>query len=225
MNVPLQRLATVLGYRFHDLPLLSQALTHRSTGVHNNERLEFLGDALLNAVISAELFARHAELDEGALTRLRASLVNQDALAAMAADIELGAYLHLGSGELKSGGQRRNSILADSLEAVLGAIFLDGGFESVRAVILHLFAERLAAPPALDTLKDGKTLLQEALQARGLPLPVYSVEKITGQAHQQVFHVLCQLEAQGISAQGTAASRRVAEQVAARHALEQLRRA
>ncbi|MGH8307294.1 MAG: ribonuclease III, partial [Gammaproteobacteria bacterium] len=187
MSDPLQRLLSELNYRFHDLQLLWQALTHRSVSDKNNERLEFLGDALLNTVISSELFKRYAELDEGALTRTRASLVNQDALAAVAHDIDLGEYLRLGSGELKSGGRRRASILADALEGILGAVYLDGGFDSVQRVVLHLFDSRLSRLVSSEVLKDSKTQLQEALQARGLPLPSYDVEAVTGQAHQQIF--------------------------------------
>jgi len=215
----LKQLETALDYRFRNPQLLLQALTHRSASSINNERLEFLGDALLNAVISIELYDMHVQLEEGALTRLRASLVNQGALASIAHDLVLGDYLALGSGELKSGGQRRASILADSLEALLGAIYIDSGFENVRTVISRLFDTRLAAPVLPDTLKDCKTQLQEALQARDLPLPVYSVESVTGPAHQQEFHVCCQVEILGIRAQGVAGNRRAAEQEAAQHVL------
>lgn len=222
MSDSLYRLGTKLDYRFRNPQLLWQALTHRSAGGHNNERLEFLGDALLNAVISAALFEKHAELEEGTLTRLRASLVNQDALAAVANDIDLGGCLRLGSGELKSGGQRRSSILADALEAVLGALYLDGGFESVQTIILHLFSARLVAPAFPDALKDCKTQLQETLQARSLPLPIYHVESVTGEPHQQIFQVSCQVEILGLRAQGVAGSRRSGEQEAARRMLELL---
>lgn len=222
MSDSLQQLATKLSYRFRDPQLLWQALTHRSSGGKNNERLEFLGDALLNTVISSELFKRHTEFDEGALTRLRASLVNQEALAAVANDIELGESLRLGPGELKSGGQRRSSILADALEALLGAVYIDNGFDSVRLVVLHLFDNRLSNLVSSEVLKDSKTQLQEALQARILPLPVYTVETMSGQAHQQVFEVSCSVESLGISARGMAGSRRAAEQEAARCVLELL---
>lgn len=222
MSDSFKQLVTVLDYSFSDAKLLLQALTHRSAGSNNNERLEFLGDALLNAVISMELFEEHPRLDEGALTRLRASLVNQDTLAAVARELELGGYLTLGPGELKSGGQRRDSILADALEALLGAIYIDGGFESVRTVVLRLFNARLATPALPETLKDCKTQLQEILQARDLPLPLYSLESVSGQAHQQVFQVSCQVKALDIHAQGAAGSRRAAEQKAARRVLELL---
>ncbi|HVA55787.1 MAG TPA: ribonuclease III [Gammaproteobacteria bacterium] len=220
MSDSLQQLASKLSYRFRDPQLFWQALTHRSSGGKNNERLEFLGDALLNTVISSELFKRHTEFDEGALTRLRASLVNQEALAAVANDIDLGESLRLGPGEFKSGGQRRSSILADALEALLGAVYIDNGFDSVRHVVLHLFDNRLSNLVSSEVLKDCKTQLQEALQARFLPLPVYTVETMSGQAHQQVFEVSCSVESLGICARGTAGSRRAAEQEAARCVLE-----
>ncbi len=222
MSDPLHRLQTALGYRFRNTPLLWLALTHRSAGGNNNERLEFLGDALLNAVISAELFAKYPQLEEGALTRLRASLVNQGALAAVAQRLNLGECLRLGPGELKSGGYRRSSILADALEAVYGAVYLDNGFESVRTAILHLFEQQLIAPASSGIRKDSKTQLQEALQARDLPLPVYTVELVTGEAHQQIFHVNCLVEALHVHARGVAGSRRSAEQEAARNVLELL---
>ena len=222
MNYPLKQLETALNFRFGDQKLLLQALSHRSAGSNNNERLEYLGDSMLNAVISAHLFEKHAQLEEGALTRLRASLVNQASLAAVAGNLALGEYLVLGAGELKSGGQRRASILADALEALLGAIYLDAGFASMRTVVLHLFKERLAAPVIRDPMKDNKTRLQEALQARDLPLPVYSVEAITGQAHRQLFRVYCQVKALGIDARGEATNRRAAEQQAAQRVLELL---
>ena len=222
MSDSFKQLVTALDYSFSDAKLLLQALTHRSAGSNNNERLEFLGDALLNAVISMELFEEHPRLDEGALTRLRASLVNQDTLAAVARELELGGYLALGPGELKSGGQRRDSILADALEALLGAIYIDGGFESARTVVLRLFNARLETPALPEMLKDCKTQLQEILQARNLPLPLYSLESVSGQAHQQVFQVSCQVKALDIHAQGAAGSRRAAEQKAARRVLELL---
>ncbi|MGH8293174.1 MAG: ribonuclease III [Gammaproteobacteria bacterium] len=220
MSDPLLRLSAAIGYHFHDLQWLTQALTHRSVGSVNNERLEFLGDALLNAVIASELFARHADLDEGALSRLRAALVNQGTLVEIAAGLDLGSGLRLAPGEAKSGGQQRQSIQADALEAIIGAVFLDGGWDSARSVIQHLFGARLARPPALAALKDSKTQLQELLQARALPLPVYVLEKITGQDHAQTFHVACRLLSPALSASGAAGSRRGAEQEAAGRVLE-----
>ena len=225
MSDPRLRLQAAIGYRFSDARLLLQALTHRSVGTHNNERLEFLGDAVLNAAVSAELFARHGGYEEGDLTRMRASLVNQEALAALALEIGLGEHLQLGPGELKSGGQRRASILADALEALIGAIYLDGGFDATRIVILQLFAARLQTPASPETLKDPKTQLQEWLQARNLRLPVYAVEVVTGEAHRQLFRVSCEVQALGVRAEGEAGSRRSAEQEAARHALGLLQHA
>ena len=222
MSDSLSQLVKKLSYRFNDLQLLGQALTHRSYGGENNERLEFLGDALLNTAISSELFKRHPELDEGALTRMRASLVNQNTLAAVANDIELGDYLCLGPGELKSGGQRRSSILADALEAILGAVYIDTGYASVHFVVLHLFNSRLSSLVSSELPKDSKTQLQEALQARMLPLPIYTVESVSGQAHQQKFEVSCSVASLGINARGIADSRRAAEQEAARHVLDSL---
>jgi ribonuclease III len=218
----LTQLESNLDYRFKDTKLLLQALSHRSTGSNNNERLEFLGDSLLNAVISIQLYDKYPQLEEGALTRMRASLVNQGALAAVARDLVLGEFLLLGSGELKTGGQRRASILADTLEAVLGAIYIDGGYESVRTVIIKQFDTRLVTSILRNTPKDNKTQLQELLQARDLPLPKYNVETVTGEAHQQVFKVSCSVDSLGVSAYGVAGNRRAAEQEAARCVLELL---
>jgi ribonuclease-3 len=218
----LKQLESNLDYRFKDTKLLLQALSHRSIGSNNNERLEFLGDSLLNAVISIQLYDNYPQLEEGALTRMRASLVNQGALASVARDLGLGEYLLLGAGELKSGGQRRASILADTLEAILGAIYIDGGFESIRTVIIKQFDTRLAASMLRNTPKDNKTQLQELLQARDLPLPKYNVESVSGEAHQQVFKVSCSVDSLGVSAYGVAGNRRAAEQEAARCVLELL---
>lgn len=225
MSDPLLRLSQAISYQFHDPQWLQRAVIHRSVGSRNNERLEFLGDALLNAVIASELFARHPDLDEGALSRLRASLVNQEALADVAMELDLGAYLHLAPGEARSGGQQRRSIQADAMEAVIGAVFQDGGYESVQRVILHLFGARLAQPLSLETLKDSKTQLQELLQARNLPLPVYQLEKVSGKDHAQTFHVSCRVESLAMGAGGVANNRRAAEQEAARQVLELLQRA
>ncbi|HET7922440.1 MAG TPA: ribonuclease III [Gammaproteobacteria bacterium] len=224
MSGSLASLERALRYSFRDPGLLEQALTHRSAGSHNNERLEFLGDALLNLVIAEALFAAHEDVEEGGLSRLRASLVNQDALAVLAQDLQLGEHLRLGPGEMKSGGQRRASILADTLEAVLGAIHLDAGFEAVRTTVLSLFSEKLANPPALEDLKDAKTRLQEWLQARNMALPVYQVEAVSGEAHRQVFRVSCRIETSDLNTTGEAGSRRAAEQEAAGRALERLLR-
>lgn len=222
MSHRLSRLEGVLRHDFRDTALFEQALTHRSVGSRNNERLEFLGDSLLNMVIAETLFLRYPDLEEGDLSRMRASLVNQDVLAELAQELQLGEYLNLGPGEMKSGGQRRASILADTLEAVFGAIHLDAGFQVLRETILHLFRERLENPTPPEELKDAKTRLQEWLQARNLALPVYQVESVTGEAHRQIFRVTCALEESKVCTAGEAASRRGAEQEAARHALAAL---
>ena len=225
MSDPLARLTQALGYRFRNPLLLEQALTHRSLGSRNNERLEFLGDALLNAVVANELFVRYPDIDEGALSRLRARLVSQPTLAALATELELGRHLRMASSEAKSGGQQRGSIQADAVEAVIGAVFLDGGYESAQRMILQLLAMRLAQPTSVEALKDSKTRLQEMLQARGLPLPIYSLEKTSGENHEQTFYVSCRIEALKIGADGVASNRRAAEQDAAHHVLELLQRA
>ena len=215
-------LLRALGRRFSDKTLLDLALTHRSVGGRNNERLEFLGDALINACVADALYRRHGELEEGDLSRLRASLVNQEALAEVARELDLGSYLSLGPGELKSGGHRRASILADALEAVIGAVFLDAGFEAAHGVVLKLLESRLAAPLSTEALKDSKTRLQEVLQARDLALPVYAVESVRGEPHKQTFRVSCNVQSLDIRTEGEGGSRRNAEQEAARHALERI---
>ncbi|MGE5625780.1 MAG: ribonuclease III [Bacillota bacterium] len=215
-------LLKTLGHAFKDEALLELALTHRSAGVRNNERLEFLGDALINACVAEALFRRHGELEEGDLSRLRASLVNQEALADVARRLDLGAHLILGPGELKSGGHRRASILADALEALVGAVFLDAGFDAARDAILHLLEPQLASAPPAESLKDAKTRLQEVLQARDLPLPVYEVVSVRGEPHRQIFRVSCSVEPLQVKTEGEAASRRSAEQEAAKRALEKI---
>ncbi|AUB78584.1 ribonuclease III [Spiribacter sp. 1M153] len=204
-----------LGRAFEDPALLDQAVTHRSAEGPNNERLEFLGDSILNFVIAAEVFERRPELHEGELSRLRAALVNKNALAAIARGIDLGAHIVLGSGELKTGGSRRDSILADGLEAVIGAVYLDGGYEAGRQVILQLFEAHLSRLPDMEALKDPKTRLQEYLQARHLELPTYQVDAVSGRAHQQTFRVGCHCESLQLTGEGTAGNRRQAEQAAA----------
>ncbi|MEX0372353.1 ribonuclease III [Spiribacter roseus] len=204
-----------LGRAFEDPALLDQAVTHRSAEGPNNERLEFLGDSILNFVIAAEVFERRPELHEGELSRLRAALVNKNALAAIARGIDLGAHIVLGSGELKTGGSRRDSILADGLEAVIGAVYLDGGYEAGRQVILQLFEAHLSRLPDMEALKDPKTRLQEYLQARHLELPTYQVDAVIGRAHQQTFRVGCHCEPLQLTGEGTAGNRRQAEQAAA----------
>lgn len=215
-------LLQALGRGFSDETLLDLALTHRSAGGRNNERLEFLGDALINACVADALYRRHTALEEGDLSRLRASLVNQEALADVARELDLGVYLTLGPGELKSGGHRRSSILADALEALVGAVYLDAGFTAAWDTILHLLAARLSAPLSTESLKDAKTRLQEVLQARDLPLPVYAVESVRGEPHRQIFRVSCTVSVLDIRTEGEAGSRRAAEQEAALHALERI---
>lgn len=209
------RLCRRLDHQFDDAALLQEALSHRSSGSHNYERLEFLGDGLLNFVIAAELYRLEPDLNEGDLSRLRASLVRGSTLAAIARDLELGDCLNLGSGELKSGGFDRASILADVLESVVGAIFLDAGFDKARTVILSLFADRLAHLPKPADLKDPKTRLQELLQGKGMERPRYEVIKTAGQSHDPVFTVACTLPLTGKRVTAEASSRRKAEQAAA----------
>ncbi len=211
-----------LGYECRDPALLEAALTHRSATGPHNERLEFLGDAVLNCVVAMLMYRNYPAADEGDLSRFRASLVSGDSLAAIAGELGLGERLRLGSGELKSGGFRRKSILADALEALFGAIYLDGGFEAAERVIGMVLLQRLDSLPSAAELKDPKTRLQEALQARGLNLPVYVVESIHGEAHNQIFRVRCAVDALKLNTFGEGLSRRRAEQEAARALLDQL---
>lgn len=214
-----------LDYRPRDAELFRAALTHRSAARANNERLEFLGDAVLNLVIAHQLYATFPLLAEGDLSRLRARLVSREPLAEVAAALGVGATLQLGSGELKSGGFRRQSILADALEALLGAIFLDGGLDAVQPVIVRLFAARIANLPAPEELKDAKTRLQEQLQARALPLPRYTLLSVAGEHHEQTFRVSCEVPQLQLRVEGDGSSRRRAEQEAAGRMLAQLERA
>ena len=227
MSAGLQRLQERLGYRFAgpDAGLLDQALTHRSYSASNNERLEFLGDSVLNCVIGLMLYERFPLLREGQLSRLRANLVNQQPLFEIARDLELGQHLRLGEGELRSGGAERPSILADALESIFGAVMLDGGFEAARDVIQHLFADRMQEVDPSRHGKDAKTLLQEWLQSRRHGLPSYDLIATTGQAHAQIFRVACRIETLGLATEGSGNSRKAAEQVAAQHAYTQLVRA
>jgi ribonuclease-3 len=208
-----------LAYAFNDIELLNEALTHRSYATKNNERLEFLGDGILNFVIADELFKQYPDVQEGDLSRLRATLVNKESLAEIAEQLDLGEVILLGTGELKSGGFRRPSILADTVESILGAVYSDGGFESCRDLIVRLYAKRLASPADLQSLKDPKTRLQELLQSRRFSLPEYQVVNITGQAHSQIFHVRCSIDKMNIKVDGEGKSRRKAEQVAAEKAI------
>ncbi|HVF64474.1 MAG TPA: ribonuclease III [Casimicrobiaceae bacterium] len=204
-----------LGYRFRRDELLQQALTHRSFGARHNERLEFIGDAVLNCIVAQALYDRFPGVDEGELSRMRANLVNRDTLTEIARRLELNGEIRIGEGELRSGGANRPSILADALEAVYGAVFLDGGFDAARDVIDRTFDAvlREADPAVLG--KDPKTRLQEWLQARRHAVPEYRVVAISGEAHAQLFTAECVVAALGIAMQGTGSSRRAAEQAAA----------
>lgn len=211
-----------LEYSFSDISLLDEALTHRSYASKNNERLEFLGDGILNFVIADELFKLYPDVQEGDLSRLRANLVNKESLAVIANTLMLGDVIKLGSGELKSGGFRRPSILADAVESIIGSVYCDAGFDSSRDLIVRLYTERLASPADLQSLKDPKTRLQELLQSRRFALPDYQITNITGHAHAQMFHVKCTIEKMNIEVNGQGKSRRKAEQLAADEAIIQL---
>jgi len=210
-----------LGHRFRDEALLTLALTHRSATGPHNERLEFLGDAVLGLVTAEALYAAHPGADEGLLSRLRARLVRRETLERLARQLDLGRHLRLGSGELRSGGHHRGSILANALEALIGAVYLDGGLGPARQVVEGLLAEDIAALPADVDLRDPKTRLQELLQGRGQPPPVYVLDDVAGQDHQQRFSVTCRIDALGLSFQGQGLSRRAAEQDAALCALKE----
>jgi ribonuclease-3 len=215
-------LCKALDYQFDDPSLFEQALTHRSATGTNNERLEFLGDAVLNFVISEAIFGIRPEADEGDLSRLRASLVKDTSLARIASDLGLGDHLILGSGERKTGGHRRASILADALEALFGAVYLDSGFDVSSAIIERVFAVRLETLPDARTLRDPKTRLQEWLQARKYSLPLYELTNVTGKDHKQRFEVSCSVTELSQMTAGSASSRRKAEQKAAGRMLELL---
>ncbi len=215
-------LSDTFQYSFRDRALFENALRHRSAPGASNERLEFLGDAILDLVISAEIFERCPDADEGDLSRLRAWLVKDTSLAKLATDAGLGEHLLLGGGEKKSGGHRRQSILADALEALFGAVYLDAGYDASKQVILSCFRERLGSLPDPDELRDPKTRLQEWLQARGRGLPQYTLDNVSGKAHRQHFDVSCHVDGAEPS-QGSGASRRHAEQAAARSMLLALR--
>ncbi|MEO5622772.1 MAG: ribonuclease III [Dokdonella sp.] len=208
---------TLLGHAFADARLLEQALTHRSVSHANNERLEFLGDALVNLFVAELVFERHPRADEGEMTRLRAALVNGPALAEIARAEEIGSHLLLGPGELKSGGHRRDSILADTFEALIAAIYADAGWMTCRDIVRRIFAERVAS--GANTPKDAKTRLQEWLQGRSLPLPVYELVAVKGEEHARIFDVDCHVVELDIATRGSGSSRRVAEQAAAERAL------
>jgi ribonuclease-3 len=212
-----------IGYRFSDARLLNRALTHRSYGADHNERLEFLGDAVLSLVISSLLFERFAGSDEGDLTRVRAHLVREDSLHRMALQLGLPDLLRLGEGEARGGGAQRASILADALEALIGATFQDGGFDAARNLVQGLFGEIIATTDLASWAKDAKTVLQEWLQGRRLPLPSYRITATRGQAHAQTFALECSVPALILAESGEGRSRRAAEQEAARRMLDSLK--
>jgi ribonuclease-3 len=223
MDKRLEALQQRIGYPFRDGRLLVRALTHRSFGADHNERLEFLGDAVLSLAISGLLFERFAGSDEGDLTRVRAHLVREDSLHRVALHLGLPEVLLLGEGEARGGGAQRASILADALEALIGAAFLDGGFEAARALVCSLFGEVIATTDVASWSKDAKTELQEWLQARRLPVPTYRISATRGQAHAQTFEVECSVPALHLTESGEGRSRRVAEQEAARRMLDGLK--
>jgi ribonuclease-3 len=212
-------LKATLDYRFSDEGLLAQALTHRSASGNSNERLEFLGDAVLDVVVSEAVFRAVPFADEGDLSRLRASIVRDKSLAAVARELGIGDYLLLGGGERKTGGHRRESILADAIEALFGAVYLDAGFEAARVVVERALGNRLQQLPDPAELRDPKTRLQEQWQARRLDVPVYELVGVTGKAHQQLFEVSCRVADRQLPTIGTGTSRRSAEQQAARRML------
>jgi ribonuclease-3 len=220
VNPPLSRLCAALDYVFQQPDLLEAALTHRSVSARNNERLEFLGDALLNLIIAEYLFQQYPGASEGEMSRLRASLVKGETLAELARGLKLGDWLRMGPGELKSGSFRRESILSDTLEAIFAAVYLDSNFATCRDLILRLYRDWLAKLVSAGELKDPKTRLQEYLQARQQPLPIYNVLEIRGEPHTQSFVVECVTAAARTVALGN--SRRKAEQEAARLALEKI---
>jgi len=211
------------GYAFRDPGLLAQALTHRSAAPLHNERLEFLGDALVNLIAAEALYRHWPKADEGTLTRARAELVRESALAVIARELDLGRYLILGPGEMKSGGHRRDSILADAVEAIIGAIHLDSDFDTCRAAVLPWFDEAIAAlPPPHKLGKDAKTRLQEWLQARGKPLPAYRLVAESGDEHAKSFRVACAIADPAVECEGEGSSRRAAETQAAERVLDRI---
>ena len=213
------KLEQQLGHIWTNRGLLLQALTHRSYGAENNERLEFLGDGVLNCVVGLMLYQQFPDLPEGRLSRLRANLVNQDSLHAIALELNLGRHLRLGEGEMRSGGAQRPSILADALESLLGAALLDASFEAAQGIVVNLFGPKVLAINPMAQGKDAKTRLQEWLQPRRHGLPTYTLQDTTGQAHAQTFHVECGIDALGVVTQGEGGSRKAAEQQAAAAAL------
>lgn len=219
-----EELCGKLGYHFKDVNLLKTALTHRSASEINSERLEFLGDSVVNFVIAEALYQQFPKAQEGELSRWRATLINRDTLCQLARDFDVGRYLFLGSGEQKSGGHQRDSILSCTMEAIIGAIYLDAGFAAVRDCIVIWYAPLLTQLGEASSLKDPKTALQEVLQSYRMPLPVYKVERVTGEAHQQHFSVSCAVEGVTEKTLGQGTSRRRAEQEAAANMLGKIKK-
>lgn len=222
MNAALKSLQVRLGHGFADTSLLERALTHKSFGAHHNERLEFLGDAVLANAVSGLLYRRFDESPEGDLTRVRAHLVREETLHRLALELGLPALVRLSEGEARSGGAQRASILADALEALIGAVYLDGGFDAARVMVERLFTPLVTSTEAEGWSRDPKTALQEWLQARRLPVPAYRIEATSGRQHEQLFVVVCSVPTSGLEARGEGRSRRAAEQEAARRALATL---
>lgn len=218
----MSKLEANIGYHFTTPELLKVALTHRSYAKVNNERLEFLGDSILNFTIAAELYKNFPDVPEGDLSRLRSSLVDKDTLVKVATDLGLGEYIQLGGGELKTGGWRRDSILADATEAIFGAVYEDAGIVQAQNLVLRLYQPYLKNIPSVEDLKDGKTRLQEWLQGRKFPLPQYSVVSVSGKSHDQVFTIRCDVASHEFSVDAQGKSRRKAEQEAAKLAMQKL---
>ncbi len=215
-------LESALGYTFRDPRLLRDALTHRSFGTPHNERLEFIGDSVLNCAVALALFEKFPELPEGQLSRMRANLVSQPALHSLAQRLDVSKHLRIGEGEEKSGGRERPSMLADAVEAIFGAILLDSGFDAAQATINRLYVQRISAVNPREGGKDAKTRLQELMQSKHQPLPSYSVERVDGEAHAQMFTVECSIASLKETGVGQGASRRAAEQMAAAAVLAKL---
>jgi ribonuclease III len=215
-------LEAAIGYTFREPRLLREALTHRSFGTPHNERLEFIGDGVLNCTIALALFERFPELPEGQLSRMRANLVSQPALHSLAQRLDIPQHIRIGEGEEKSGGRERPSMLADALEAVFGAILLDSGFDAAKTTINRLYVQRISQVNPREGGKDAKTRLQELMQSKHLPLPVYAVDRVDGEAHAQMFTVRCAIQHENQEATGRGPSRRAAEQMAAAAVLNKL---
>lgn len=222
LNQSAAKFESIFGYKFKDASLLQLAFTHRSYAKKNNERLEFLGDSILNCTIAAELYLRYSDIPEGDLSRLRASLVDKDTLALLGKKYDVGQYILLGGGELKTGGWRRESILADVMEAIFGAVYLDSGVVAAQLFITTIYSEILSDVPDVSELKDPKTRLQEFLQSQKLPIPIYSIVSVSGKSHEQRFTVECSVPEYNLNIQALGTSRRKAEQSAAKIVLEKL---